>query len=306
MHSIAIAGMGRMGANMALRLVSKGIRPVVWNRTPEKAAALAAKGAEPAAALSELVGKLKAPRAVWMMLPAGQPTEDLFLSLLSLLQKGDLIIDGANGNWNDAVRRAGKAAESGIDFLDAGVSGGIWGRENGYCIMAGGPAASFGKAEPFLKALCQEGGYMRCGGPGAGHFTKMVHNGIEYAMMEAYGEGFELLKASPFGEMDMAGLASVWNHGSVVRSWLLELAQNAFDKDPKLENIAGVVPDSGEGRWAVEEAARLGVPLPAISVSLFKRFRSQMKDDFGDRLSAALRREFGGHEVKERPEGKGS
>jgi len=300
MHSIAIAGMGRMGAGMALRLAAKGITPVVWNRTPEKAAALASRGAVPAATLTELVSKLKAPRVVWMMLPAGGPTEELFTSLLSLLQKGDLIIDGANGNWNDAVRRAKKAADNGIDFLDAGVSGGIWGLEKGYCIMAGGPKASFEKAEPFIKALCQEGGYMHCGGPGAGHFTKMVHNGIEYAMMEAYGEGFELLKASPFGGMDMASVAAMWNRGSVIRSWLLELAQNAFDKDPKLENISGVVPDSGEGRWTVEEAARLGVPLPAISVSLFKRFRSQMNDDFGDRLSAALRREFGGHEVKGR------
>ncbi|OGR42304.1 MAG: 6-phosphogluconate dehydrogenase (decarboxylating) [Elusimicrobia bacterium GWA2_61_42] len=298
MHSIAIAGMGRMGANMALRLAAKGITPGVWNRTPEKAAALAGRGTVPAATLTELVGRLKGPRAVWMMLPAGQPTEDLFLSLLSLLEKGDLIIDGANGNWHDAVRRAKKAAESGIDFLDAGVSGGVWGLEKGYCIMTGGPKTSFEKAEPFLKALCQDGGYMHCGGPGAGHFTKMVHNGIEYAMMEAYGEGFELLKASPFGEMDMSAVAAMWNRGSVIRSWLLELAQNAFDKDPKLENVQGIVPDSGEGRWTVEEAARLGVPLPAISVSLFKRFRSQMKDNFGDKLSAALRREFGGHEVK--------
>ncbi|HAT71890.1 MAG TPA: decarboxylating 6-phosphogluconate dehydrogenase [Elusimicrobia bacterium] len=298
MNSIAIAGMGRMGANMALRLAAKGITPVVWNRTPEKAAALAGRGAVPAATLTELASKLKAPRVVWMMLPAGGPTEELFIGLLSLLQKGDLIIDGANGNWNDAVRRAKKAADNGIDFLDAGVSGGIWGLEKGYCIMTGGPKASFEKAEPFIKALCQEGGYMHCGGPGAGHFTKMVHNGIEYALMEAYGEGFELLKASPFGGMDMASVAAMWNRGSVIRSWLLELAQNAFDKDPKLERVEGVVPDSGEGRWTVEEAARLGVPLPAISVSLFKRFRSQMKDDFGDRLSAALRREFGGHEVK--------
>ena len=298
MESYAIAGMGRMGANMALRLAAKGITPVVWNRTPEKAAALAGRGAVPAATLTELASKLKAPRVVWMMLPAGGPTEELFISLLSLLQKGDLIIDGANGNWNDAVRRAKKAADNGIDFLDAGVSGGIWGLEKGYCIMTGGPKASFEKAEPFIKALCQEGGYMHCGGPGAGHFTKMVHNGIEYALMEAYGEGFELLKASPFGGMDMASVAAMWNRGSVIRSWLLELAQNAFDKDPKLERVEGVVPDSGEGRWTVEEAARLGVPLPAISVSLFKRFRSQMKDDFGDRLSAALRREFGGHEVK--------
>jgi 6-phosphogluconate dehydrogenase len=287
-----------MGGNMAKRLLAKGLKPAVWNREPDKLPEMAAAGAVTAATLTELVSKMKAPRAVWMMIPAGEATETLFLGLLSLLEKGDLIIDGANGNWHDAVRRSKKAAESGVDFLDAGVSGGIWGLEKGYCIMAGGPAAAFQNAEPFLKALCQEGGYLHCGGPGAGHFTKMAHNGIEYAMMEAYGEGFELLKASPFGDMDMSAVAALWNRGSVIRSWLLELAQNAFDKDPKLEKISGVVPDSGEGRWTVEEAVRLGVPVPAIASSLFKRFGSQVKDNYGDRLSAALRREFGGHEVK--------
>jgi 6-phosphogluconate dehydrogenase len=287
-----------MGGNMARRLLAKGIKPAVWNREADKLAPLEKAGAVTAATLTELVSKMKAPRLVWMMIPAGEATEALFLSLLSSLEKGDMIVDGANGNWHDAVRRAKKAAENGIDFLDAGVSGGIWGLEKGYCIMTGGPETTCAKAEPFLKALCQDGGYMRCGGPGAGHFTKMVHNGIEYAMMEAYGEGFELLKASPFGDMDMAAVSAMWNRGSVIRSWLLELAQNAFDKDPKLEKVQGVVPDSGEGRWTVEEAVRLGVPAPAITAALFKRFRSQMKDDFGDRLSAALRNEFGGHAVK--------
>ena len=287
-----------MGSNMARRLITKGIKPAVWNREPEKLPPLEAAGAATARSLTELVSKMKGPRAVWLMLPAGEATETIFLGLLSLLERGDLIIDGANGNWNDAVRRAKKAAAAGIDFMDAGVSGGIWGLEKGYCIMAGGPGPVFEKTEPFLKALCQDGGYMHCGGPGAGHFAKMAHNGIEYAMMQAYGEGFELLKASPFGGLDMARLSSVWNHGSVIRSWLLELAQNAFDKDPMLEKLSGVVPDSGEGRWAVEEAARLGVPLPAISAALFKRFASQDKNNFADRLAAALRREFGGHEVK--------
>ncbi len=298
MHSIAIAGMGRMGSNIARRLLSKGLKPVVWNREPDKLPALETAGAVAAKSLTELLSKLPPPRAVWMMIPAGEATETLFLSLLSLLEKGDLIIDGANGNWKDAVRRQQKAAASGVDFLDAGVSGGIWGLTNGYCIMTGGPRTAFEKAEPFLKALCQEGGYMHCGAPGAGHFTKMVHNGIEYGMMEAYAEGFELLMASPFSGMDPASVAAMWNRGSVIRSWLLELAQNAFDKDPNLEHILGVVPDSGEGRWTVEEAVRLGVPLPVISASLFKRFTSQDKNNFGDRLSAALRREFGGHEVK--------
>jgi len=298
MHSIAIAGAGRMGGNMARRLLAKGIKPVVWNRTAEKLRPLEAAGALTAGTLTEMVAKMQPPRTVWMMLPAGEATETLFLGLLTLLAKGDLIIDGANGNWHDAPRRAQKAAAAGIDFVDAGVSGGIWGLANGYCVMAGGEAAAFAKAEPFIKALCQDGGYLHCGKPGAGHFAKMTHNGIEYAMMEAYGEGFELLKASPFGTMDMAAVAAMWNRGSVIRSWLLELAQNAFDKDPKLEKVSGAVADSGEGRWAVEEAVRLGVPLPAITAALFKRFTSRDKNNFGDRLSAALRGEFGGHEVK--------
>lgn len=298
MHSIAVAGLGKMGANMALRLLAQGIKPVVWNREPHKAEELAAKGALAAASLTELVSKLKPPRAVWMMIPAGEPTESLFLKLMSLLEKGDLVIDGANGNWRDAVRHAEAAGERGVGFVDAGVSGGIWGLANGYCIMSGGEKEAFAGAEPFIKALCQEGGCLHCGAPGAGHYVKMVHNAIEYAMMEAYGEGFELLKASPFGGVDPAEVASLWNHGSVVRSWLLELAQNAFDKNPGLEKISGQVPDSGEGRWAVEEAARLGVSLPAISIALFNRFRSQEKNNFGDRLSAALRHEFGGHDVK--------
>lgn len=300
MNSIAIAGMGRMGANMARRLIAKGIKPVVWNREPTVLTRMEADGAIPAKTITELVDKMKGPRVVWMMIPAGAATEALFMSLLSALQKGDIIVDGANSNWNDAVRRAKKAAENGIEFVDAGVSGGIWGLQNGYCIMAGGEKPAFEKVEPFIKALCQEGGYMHCGAAGAGHFTKMVHNGIEYAMMEAYGEGFELLKASPFGEMDMAAVAAMWNHGSVVRSWLLELAQDAFDKDPKLEKLAGVVPDSGEGRWTVEEAVKLGVPLPGIAGALFKRFSSQDKNNYGDRLSAALRNEFGGHAVQKK------
>ena len=298
--NIAIAGMGRMGANMARRLIAKGIKPVVWNREPAVLARMEADGAIPAKTITELADKMKGPRIVWMMIPAGAATEALFMSLLSALQKGDIIVDGANSNWNDAVRRAKKAAENGIEFMDAGVSGGIWGLQNGYCIMAGGEKSTFEKLEPFIKALCQEGGYMHCGAAGAGHFTKMVHNGIEYAMMEAYGEGFELLKASPFGGMDMAAVAAMWNHGSVVRSWLLELAQDAFDKDPKLEKLAGVVPDSGEGRWTVEEAIKLGVPLPGIAGALFKRFSSQDKNNYGDRLAAALRNEFGGHAVQKK------
>lgn len=297
MNSIAIAGLGRMGANMALRLLSRDITPVVWNRSPEKADVLAAKGAVPAGTLAAAVAAMKAPRLVWLMLPAGEPTETVFRGLLPLLERGDMIVDGANAPWRAAPRHAEEAAARGIEFLDAGVSGGIWGLAEGYCIMAGGTDQAFERAEPFLKALCQPGGYMHCGQSGAGHFIKMVHNGIEYGLMEAYAEGFELLKASPYGGADMAAVAALWNRGSVVRSWLLELAHGALTKDPGLEKVSGRVPDSGEGRWTVEEAVRLGVPLPAISSALFKRFASQASDRFGDRLTAALRREFGGHDA---------
>ena len=198
------------------------------------------------------------------------------------------------------MRRAKKASERGIDFLDAGVSGGIWGLEKGYCIMTGGEAEDFRTIEPLLKALCCEKGYMHCGASGSGHFTKMVHNGIEYGMMEAYGEGFELIKASPYGAMDLAAVSDLWNAGSVVRSWLLELAGNAFRKDPGLDKVAGWVEDSGEGRWTVQEAVERGVALPVITLSLFKRFSSKKPEEFSDKLIAALRNEFGGHGVKAR------
>lgn len=262
MRSIAIAGLGRSGADIARRLLAKGFKPAVWNSSPEKMAALAGEGASPAATLTELVSGLKAPRAVWLALPAGEPTEKTFLGALSLLEPGDLIIDGGEGDWRDAVRRSEKAAAAGMDFLDAGVSGGVWGLANGYCITAGGAEAACEKAEPFFKALCREGGYLRCGGPGAGHYARMAHDGIESALLRAYGEGFALLKASPYGGLDLAALAAAWNRGSALQSWLLELAQNAFDKDPGLEQVSG----------------------------------SQLPEDFGDRLSAALRREYAGSE----------
>lgn len=282
---------------MALRLLSKGITPVVWNRTPGKAAALAAKGAVEASTLPAAVAALKAPRLVWLMLPAGEPTESVFQTLLPLLERGDMLVDGANAEWREALRHSGEAAARGVDFLDAGVSGGIRGLAEGYCIMAGGTKPAFARAEPFLNALCQPGGCLHCGPAGAGHFLKMVHNGIEYGLMEAYAEGFDLLKASPYGDTEMAAVAALWNRGSVIRSWLLELAGDAFRKDPLLANVTGRVQDSGEGRWAVEEAVRLGVPLPAVSAALFRRFSSQAAGSFGDRLAAALRREFGGHEA---------
>lgn len=291
-------GLGRMGMNMSRRLLKGGHGTVVYNRTADKVNLMVSEGAEGAFSLKELVSKLAPPRIIWMMLPAGGITDSHLKQLSVLLSPGDIIIDGGNSYYKDAVRRAGELGLSGIGFIDAGVSGGIWGLEKGYCVMTGGSESACGKIEPLLKTLCAEGGYLRCGASGAGHFVKMVHNGIEYAMMEAYGEGFEMLKNSPYsGHLDMEKTARLWNNGSVVRSWLLELIASALEKDPGLSSIAPYVEDSGEGRWTVQQAVDSGVPVPAIAAALFKRFRSRQEDAFSDRVIAALRREFGGHRV---------
>ena len=295
---IGMIGLGKMGGNMALRLLKNGVVVAAYNISPGKTQELEKAGAQAAYSLEELVVKLGAPAMVWLMLPSGKTTEDTVLKLAGLLKPGDMVIDGGNSNYKDSIRRAALLKDKGIGFMDAGVSGGIRGLEKGYCIMAGGEPEAFKKTEPFLKALCSDKGYMHCGAPGSGHFAKMVHNGIEYAMMEAYGEGFELLKASPYGEMDFSKLADLWNSGSVIRSWLLELAGDAFKKDPGLAGIAGYVEDSGEGRWTVQEAVDRGVSLPVITLSLFKRFSSKKPEDFSDKLVAALRNELGGHGVK--------
>lgn len=297
---IGMVGLGKMGGNMARRLLKNGTAVAAYNRSPEKTRELAKAGGEEACSLEELVAKLDKPAAVWLMLPSGKPTEDTVLELSNLLVPGDLVIEGGNSNYKDSVRRAGLLKNKGISFMDVGVSGGIWGLEEGYCIMAGGEPDSFKKIAPLLEVLCSAKGYMYCGASGSGHFTKMVHNGIEYAMMEAYGEGFELLKASPYGEMDLSKLAGLWNSGSVIRSWLLELAGRVFQKDPGLSGVAGYVEDSGEGRWAVQEAVDQGVALPVITLSLFKRFSSRKPEEFSAKLIAALRNEFGGHGVKPR------
>ncbi|OGR81750.1 MAG: 6-phosphogluconate dehydrogenase (decarboxylating) [Elusimicrobia bacterium GWC2_64_44] len=297
---IGIIGLGKMGGNMARRLLRKGVEVAAYNTSPGKTQQLAAEGAQAAFSLEELVAGLGSPARVWLMLPSGQPTEDTVIKLAGLLKPGDMLIEGGNSNYKDSVRRAALLKEKGIRFVDAGVSGGIWGLEKGYCIMTGGEAEDFRTIEPLLKALCCEKGYMHCGASGSGHFTKMVHNGIEYGMMEAYGEGFELIKASPYGAMDLAAVSDLWNAGSVVRSWLLELAGNAFRKDPGLDKVAGWVEDSGEGRWTVQEAVERGVALPVITLSLFKRFSSKKPEEFSDKLIAALRNEFGGHGVKAR------
>ena len=299
---IGMIGLGRMGMNMARRLLRGGHEVAAYNRTRQKADELAGEGAEAAYSLSELAEKLPSPRVVWMMLPAGPVVDDHLLRLKEILFPGDIVIDGGNTYFKDDIRRAESLAEKEIRFLDIGVSGGIWGLKVGYCMMIGGPGESYRHIEPVLRSLAPKEGYLHCGPTGAGHFVKMVHNGIEYGMMQAYGEGFQILEASPYaGALNHAEVAHLWNQGSVVRSWLLELAEAAFSTDGKLDDIRGYVEDSGEGRWAVNQAVETGVSAPVITLSLMSRFRSRDADSFSDRVIAALRREFGGHSVK-RPE----
>ena len=285
---LGMVGLGRMGGNMRERLRLGGHEVIGYVRTPKDS---------DVGSLSELVAGLSTPRTVWVMIPAGDPTEKAIQELSGLLDKGDLIIDGGNSNFRDSIRRAGEVENQGLLFMDAGTSGGVWGLKIGYCLMVGGSDEAFKRIEPALKTLAPEAGYAHVGPAGAGHFTKMVHNGIEYAMLQSYAEGFEILEASQF-DLDLHQLAALWNHGSVVRSWLLELAESAFDKDPDLSKIRGYVDDSGEGRWTVFEAINENVPAPAIAASLFARFASRQEDSFAMRMIAALRNEFGGHAVK--------
>jgi len=287
---LGMVGLGRMGGNMAKRLRRGGHEVIGYTRTP---------AVSDVGSLSELVGGLNAPRAVWLMIPAGDPTEQTIQELAGLLQAGDLIVDGGNSNFRDSMRRGAELEKRGLLFVDAGTSGGIWGLEVGYCLMVGGSEEGFRRIEPALKTLAPENGYAHAGPVGAGHFTKMVHNGIEYAMLQAYAEGFEILESSQF-DLDLHRIASLWNHGSVVRSWLLELAERAFARDPDLSQIRGYVEDSGEGRWTVFEAINEDVAAPTIAASLFARFVSRQDDSFAMRVIAALRNEFGGHAVKEK------
>jgi 6-phosphogluconate dehydrogenase len=296
---VAMVGLGRMGANMARRLLRDGHRVVVWNRHYEKAEELGGEGAEPVRELAELVPALPKPRVIWLMLPYGDPTQEAIDTLAPLLDEGDIIIDGGNSPYRDDQRRGAALAEKGIRYLDAGTSGGVWGLKVGYCLMVGGDRSAFEHVEPILRTLAPPGhGYDYMGGHGSGHFVKMVHNGIEYGMMQAYAEGFELLEATEW-ELDLAAISDLWNHASVVRSWLLELAVDAFTKDPGLDEITGYVDDTGEGRWTVEQAIEHAVPMPAIASALFMRFRSRQPDTFSGKVLAALRNEFGGHAVKE-------
>lgn len=298
---IGMMGLGRMGMNMALRLIRGRHTVIAYNRTPDKVKEIVRKGAKGAYSTEELVKKLRPPRAVWIMLPAGSPVEHAIESLKGLLEKGDIIIDGGNSFYRDDIRRDKELRPLGLQYADAGVSGGIWGLKIGYCLMIGGSTKVFKHLDPLFKTLAPKDGYLYCGPVGAGHFVKMVHNGIEYGMMSAYGEGFEILKSSIYGErMEFGKVAHLWNQGSVVRSWLLELAESAFKKDKRLDHIEAYVEDSGEGRWTVQQAVDTAVAAPVITASLFQRFRSRDPESFSDKLLAALRNEFGGHAVKKR------
>jgi 6-phosphogluconate dehydrogenase len=306
---LALIGLGRMGLNMALRLLRGGHRVVVHNRSQDPVRTAMGEGAENAAAMADLLTLLEPPRVAWLMLPAGPVTEAHFVEVLGVLEPGDLVVDGANSRYSDSIRRAGVARARGVGFVDAGVSGGIWGLAEGYSVMAGGEPEDVALVEPALRTLAPapDRGWGRVGPAGAGHFTKMVHNGIEYGMMQAFAEGFAMLDAKTFApagaaeateRLDTAQIAEIWREGSVVRSWLLDLAAEALAARPGLAGIAPFVPDSGEGRWTVEEAIDLRVPAPVLAVALFERFQSRTPDSFAYRMLSALRGQFGGHPVK--------
>ena len=295
---IGFIGLGRMGANMVRRLLRDGHEIVAYNRTPEKTHEIATEGATAAFTIEDLVARLERPRAVWIMVPAGDATEAQIEELLEHLEPGDTIVDGGNTNFHDDVRRHAALKAKGIGYVDAGVSGGIWGLQVGYCLMVGGDTEAVVSLEPVFRSLAPEDGYLHVGGPGAGHYVKMIHNGIEYGMMQAYAEGFEIMHASTY-DLDLRGIADLWNHGSVVRSWLLELAARAFAAQGNdLAHLRGWVADSGEGRWTVQEAIDRDVPAPVITLALLNRFRSRQDDSYGAKVLAALRNEFGGHAVK--------
>jgi 6-phosphogluconate dehydrogenase len=295
---IGLYGLGRMGGNMVTRLVRGGHRVVAGNRSSGPVDEHAAQGAVAAYTIEDMVAKLKPPRVLWSMVPAGDATEETLREFAKHASKGDVMVDGANSYYRDSVRRAGDLRAHGFRFVDVGVSGGIWGLELGYCMMVGGPEDAVAHLRPLLDTLAPPNGWARFGASGAGHFVKMVHNGIEYGMMQAYGEGFELLHASEFG-MDLHEVARVWNNGSVVRSWLLELAERAFQQEgTELAGIKGWVADSGEGRWMVNEAITHDVPATVLAHSLFARFTSRQEDSYAMKVAAALRAQFGGHAVK--------
>ena len=295
---IGFIGLGKMGGPMVERLLNGGHEIIAYDPSIEAVQGAEDKGAIPAGSLRELVDKLAEPRTIWVMVPSGQPTEETIMSLSSLLKQGDIIIDGGNSLYKDSTRRARELQVGGISLLDAGTSGGIWGLKVGYCLMIGGEEKVYKKVEPIFKTLAPEDGYAYIGPSGAGHFVKMVHNGVEYALLQSYAEGFEILRAKEEFQLDLEKIAHLWNQGSVIRSWLLELAEDAFKKDPRLESIQDYVQDSGEGRWTVAEAIEKDIPAPLITLSLLERFRSRQEESFGAKVIAALRDEFGGHGVK--------
>jgi 6-phosphogluconate dehydrogenase len=294
---IGMVGLGKMGSNMTRRLLRAGHDVVVFDVDPDSVSKLTAEGATGAPSLGALVKQLDPPRAVWVMVPAGAITHATIDEVVASMDSGDVLIDGGNSRYSDAVARSTQLAELGIAFVDAGTSGGVWGLDNGYNLMVGAHANAFARIEPLLATLAPDNGYELVGPPGAGHFVKMVHNGIEYALMQAYAEGFELMRSSGF-DLDVAQIAELWRHGSVVRSWLLDLAASALAKDPELEHLRGWVEDSGEGRWTLEEAIENAVPAPALAAALFARFASRQDDGFANKILAALRNEFGGHDVQ--------
>lgn len=294
---IGFIGLGKMGFNMVQRLMNDGHEVVVWNIDPNPIIEIEKKGAIAAASIDDLVNKLPERKVVWLMVPSGNPVDENIDSLKNLLKENDIIIDGGNSYWKDTQQRSEKLTKSGIHYLDCGTSGGVWGLQNGYCLMYGGEKNATDFVEPIFKSLAPEKGYVYCGQSGTGHLVKMVHNGIEYGMMQAYAEGFEILEKSPY-KIDITKVADAWQYGSVVRSWLLELAVNAFKDDPKLEKLKDYVQDSGEGRWTVQTAMDFDVPAHVITASLYTRFQSRQDESFAMKVLAALRNQFGGHAVK--------
>ena len=297
----AMIGLGKMGANMARRLIKDGHQIVGYNRTPSVTKELAKKeGLLAVFSLEELIEKLSQPRVVWIMVPAGEPTEQMIDQVRTLLDKGDVIVDGGNSNYQDTLRRGKTLAADGIQFIDVGTSGGIWGLEEGYSLMAGGPKEGIEIVTPLLKSLApsQDTGWGHVGPTGSGHFVKMIHNGIEYGMMQAYAEGFEILRAKKEFQLDLQQVSEIWRYGSVVRSWLLDLTSQALKENPDLKGIKGWVADSGEGRWTVFESIDLDIPAPVITAALQARFVSRKEENFGAKILAAMRNQFGGHEIK--------
>ena len=297
---IGMVGLGRMGANMTTRLIRGGHQVVAYDRDAAAVNTAAGGGAEGAASLEALVAALEPPRAVWVMVPAGAPTEGTLVELAGLLGRGDVVIDGGNSNYQDTQRRAGLLAERGVHLVDAGTSGGVWGLAEGYSLMVGGDDDAVARLRPIFETLAPaaDRGWGHVGPSGAGHFTKMVHNGIEYGMMQAFAEGFAIMRHKEELQLDLAQVAEIWRHGSVVRSWLLDLTARALTENPTMDGIAPYVSDSGEGRWTVAEAIALDVPAPVITLSLLQRLRSRDEESYGDRLLAALRHQFGGHAIK--------